>query len=404
MPDYKNWKLDQFKDCLDLCLHCGACYGRGPIVPHNWRELPPHEYASPIKKCPPFEYYKFKNYSPQGRQILTSVIFNDRYEIDGEVVKSMFTCTACGMCNEICLAHQPMYATLAMRQEIVEKGHKIPERLEKINENIKEYGNMFGRKEYPSDLAALGLPKTGEDIYFTGCYTSYLQPKSALATVQILASAGLNIAHLGQEERCCGEMLRQSGHMNLFKEIALKNVDALEQAGAKRVIAACTHGYSTFKNDYKSPHVAGELPFHVIHITEMIAGLLEEGRLQISKEIVKNATYHDPCFLGRHCGVYNAPRKILKAIPGLKIKEMERYGKWSYCCGGGGKVTLNAFPEFAKETGKERLLEAKAVADTLITSCPACYSHMKRTAETEGIEIDVVDLTILAAEAMGIKT
>jgi len=296
-----------------------------------------------------------------------------------------------------------MYTVLAMREEIVEKGYKIPDRLEKITGNITAEGNIFGRKKRPQNLKDLGLPKKGEDIYFAGCYTAYLQPENALATIKILQSAGMDIAHLGDNERCCGEMLRQSGKMTLFKEAAKENVETLRQAGAKRVIMSCAQGYATFKNDYTNPHVVGALPFEVIHLTEMIDSLLEEGRIQFSKKIDKTVTYHDPCFLGRHCGVYEAPRKILEAIPGLEIREMDRYGKWSYCSVGGGKITLNAFPEFAKETGKERLLEAKAAAGTLITACPTCYAHMKKTAQTENIDIEIIDLSLLVAEAMGIN-
>ena len=402
MPEFKTWNLEQFKEWIDLCLHCGACYARGPIVPHNWRELPPHEYAAPHKKCPPFEYFKFKNYSPQGRQILASLIFNDRYEIDEEVIRSFFSCTSCAMCNEICIPYRPMYTVLAMRQEIVEKGFEIPGRLKKMTDNIQSSGNIFGRKKHPQTLKDFSLPETGEDIFYSGCYATYLQPETARASVKILKSAGVDIAHLGDKEGCCGEMLKQSGNMKLFKKTAVENVEQLQRAGAKRVIISCAHGYSTFKNDYTNPHVVGALPFEVIHITEMIASLLKEGRIKFSKKLNKTVTYHDPCFLGRQGGIYAQPREILAAVPGLTLKEMDRYGKWSYCCGAGGKVTLNAFPEMAKETGKERLLEAKAVADTLVTSCPTCLAHLKKTAETEGIDIEIVDLSMLVATAMGL--
>ncbi len=400
MPDFKSWNLDQFKDWIDLCLHCGACYGRGPIVPHNWRELPPHDYEAPLEKCPPFEYFKFKNYSPQGRQILASLIFNNRYTIDEEVVQSFYSCTSCAMCNEICIPYQPLFTVLAMRQEIVEKGFEIPGRLKKITDNVHIAKNIFGRKESPKPLDDLKLPETGEDVYHAGCYETYLQLESARASVKILKSAGINVAHLGDQEGCCGEILKQSGHMKRFRETAISNVEKLKQAGTKRLIISCAHGYSTFKNDYTNPHLVGELPFKVLHITEMIASLLEQGRIRFSKKLNKTVTYHDPCFLGRQCGIYAEPRQILDAIPGLTVKEMDRYGKWSYCCGAGGKVTLNAFPEMAKETGKERLLEAKAAADILVTCCPTCRAHLKRTAESEGIDIEIMDLSILLLKTM----
>jgi heterodisulfide reductase subunit D len=289
---------------------------------------------------------------------------------------------------------------LAMRQEIVEKGFEIPGRLKKITDNIQSSGNIFGRKKHPQTLKDFSLPETGEDIFYSGCHATYLQPETALTNIKILKSAGLDIAHLGNKEGCCGEMLKQTGNMKRFKETAVLNVAKLKQAGAKRVIISCAHGYSTFKNDYTNPHVVGALPFEVIHITEMIASLLKKGRIRFSKNLNRTVTYHDPCFLGRQGGVYAQPREILEAVPGLTLKEMNRYGKWSYCCGAGGKVTLNAFPEMAKETAKERLLEAKAVADTLVTSCTTCLAHLKKTAQTEGIDIEIVDLSMLVATTM----
>jgi heterodisulfide reductase subunit D len=403
MPDFKKWNLDQFREWIDLCLHCGSCYARGPIVPHNWRELPPHEYDSPFKKCPPFEYYKFKNYSPQGRQVLASVIFNNRYEIDDEVVKSMYTCTSCGMCNQICIPYQPMYTALAMRELISETSDKIPQRLRKISDNVEHRGNMFGRKARPKSLEQLQLPQRGPNVYFAGCQTTYLHPEHALAAVRILQSAGVEIAHLGSTERCCGEIFKQTGRINLFRRHAQAAVTALKQAGATRVVLSCPHGYSTFKNDYTNPHVVGELPFQVLHITEVIAELMEQGRIQFANQMNKTVTYHDPCFLGRHCGVYDAPRRVLGAIPGLQINEMERHGKWSWCCGAGGKVTQNAFPELAQETARQRLFEAKASADSLVTTCPSCHAHLQRTAQREGIDIEVVDLAMLVADAMGVS-
>jgi Fe-S oxidoreductase len=402
MPDFKSWGLEEYREWIDLCMHCGSCYGRGPIVPHNWRELPPHEYAAPIKKCPPFEYYQFKNYSPQGRHILASTVFHDRYEVDADVVKSIFTCTTCGMCNEICAAYQPLYTILAMREEILERGHELPEPLPRIADHIMDKRNMFGLDKRARDLRGLALPRTGEDVYFTGCYTSYLLPDTAAATARIFNAAGLEVAHLGEDEGCCGEILKQCGDTKRLKEVATRNVELLKEAGARRVIFSCAHGYATVKNDYSNPHIVGELPFEVVHTSEVFARLIQEGKITFSKNLDRKVTYHDPCFLGRHGGVYDAPREVLSAIPGIELNEMERYGKWAYCCGAGGKVTLNAFPEFANETGKERLLEAKGAADICVTNCPTCYNHMRAIAKTEDIPVKLVDLSTLLAEAMGI--
>jgi heterodisulfide reductase subunit D len=286
-----------------------------------------------------------------------------------------------------------------LREAIVENGGPLPKPLGKIEGNIENHHNIFGPVKRPNPLE--GIPAEGEDIYFSGCYATYVLPETAKATSAVLKAAGIHIANLGEAERCCGEMLRQIGNLKLFKEQAVYNIEAMKKAGAKRVILSCAHCYRTWKIDY--PTVAGELPFEVIHVSELFEKLHEEGRIKFSKRIEKKVTYHDPCFLGRFGGqVYDAPRKILTSIPGIELKEMERYGKWAYCCGAGGKITLNCYPKFAGAIGKDRVSEAKKVADYLATACPVCLNHMKKTAEKENMELQVLELSMMVAEAMGV--
>lgn len=399
MADRNKWTLKKFKETIDLCLNCGACYARGPIVPHNWRELPPPEWSSPLHKCPSFEYYRFRSHTGYGRLTLATLLFLDRISISDDLIKICYTCTSCGICNEICPTFQPLYGILALREEIIERGFSLPEPLSRINENIKNHYNVFGLGKRAKSLE--GLPAIGEDVYFTGCYTSYLLPEIARTTVEILRMAGINVTYLGSEERCCGEMLRQEGNLKLFKEQAIYNIEAMKKAGAKRVIVSCAHCYRTWKMDY--PNVIGDLPFEVIHVSELFAQLLKEGKMRFNKQIRKDITYHDPCFLGRFGGqVYDAPRKVLESIPGIEFKEMGRYGRWAYCCGAGGKITLNCYPKFSDSVGTERVLEAKEAANTLVTACPVCFNHMRKLSKRSKIELQVVDLSVMVAEAMGI--
>jgi heterodisulfide reductase subunit D len=393
--NYNNWTLEMYREWLDMCMHCGACYARGPIVPHNWKTLPPPDLCSPIKKCPSYEYYKFKAYTGQGRLLLAVDTFKNGSEISEDLINIAFSCTSCGICNEVCPTHAPLNVIWALREEINERGCPLPSPLERIYERMRDRHNIFGIEKRSRPLPV--LPARREDVYFTGCYTSYLLPESVQATIEVLKAGGINVAHLGEAERCCGEMAKQGGNRKLFKEMASRNVEAMKSAGAKRVIVSCAHCYRTWNIDY--PAALGDLPFDVVHIADLISGLVKEGKIAFNRTMGKKVTYHDPCFLRGH---QEAPRNILKSIPGIEFQEMERYGRWSYCCGAGGKVTLNAFPEMAKETGKERLLEARAVADTLATSCPTCLVHLKKTAKTQGIDIEIVDLSKLVATTMGL--
>lgn len=400
MTEHSKKTLEQYRESADLCLHCGACFARGPIVPHNWRELPPHEWDSPLHKCPSFEYYRFRAYTGQGRNILAALTFLDRIGVSDDLIHIAYTCTSCGICDKICPPQKPSYSVLALREELCERNAGLPEPLGRIDENIRRHHNIFGHKKRAESIKDLRLPARGEDVFFTGCYTSYVLPKSAKATVEILKAGGIDVAHLGEAERCCGEVPKQEGNRKLFAEMATHNVETMKQAGAKRVIVSCAHGYRTWKIDY--PTVVGDLPFDVVHVSELFAELLEEDKIKFSKEIRKTVTYHDPCFLG-HCGLYDPPRKLLNGIPGLELREMERYGKWAYCCGAGAKISLNCYPDFAAAIGRERVLEAKQVADHVVTACPVCFSQLRNAAKRENIEMEVCELSLVVAEAMGIE-
>jgi len=398
MTDYSQWTLEKYKESLDLCLNCGACYARGPIVPHNWRELPPHEWSSPLRKCPSFEYYRFRAHTGVGRLTLAALVFLGRTEISDDLVKIAYTCTSCGVCNEICPSYQPFYAILALREEITRSGAPRPEALDKIERNMEAFGNIMGAKRTPEIFEE--IPRRGEDIYFAGCNGRFRKPEAVRATCAVLKAAGLDVAHLGKEERCCGFAAKQGGNRDLFERTAKANIETMKRAGAKRVILSCAHGYQAWKRDY--PMVVGGLPFEVVHIAELLAQLMDEGRLKLSRSMGKRVTYHDPCFLGRHAKVYDAPREILRNIPGIELNEMERYGNWSYCCGSGAKVSSICYPEFGAAVAKERLLEGKAAADAIVTACTTCLQHLSASVVREKMNVEVYDLPVLMAEAMGV--
>jgi heterodisulfide reductase subunit D len=334
------------------------------------------------------------------RIILATLVFKEDYPISDDLIDIQYTCTACGTCNEICQTYRPLYPIRAFREEIAERGLDLmPHPLPEMNAVMAENHNIFGKKSTAGKLE--GLPDEGEDVYFAGCYSTYRFPKTARSSVELLKAVGINPAYLGEEEWCCGFVAHWMGDRKLARKMIEHNVEAMKKAGARRVIVSCAHGYNAWKNDY--PRYVGELPFRVVHLVEVLAEAAEQDKMDFGKEIKRKMTYHDPCFLGRHGRVYDQPRTVLQAIPGLELAEMERYGKWAYCCGAGAKITLNCYPDFAAQVGIERLREAADVADALVTACPVCYDHLKRTAKNEGVDVEVHDLPLLVAEAMGIK-
>lgn len=399
MKELKKTNLRDFKESWALCSQCAGCYYRGPIVPHNWRELPPPEWSAPQHKCPSFEYFKFRAYTAVGRGNLATIVFdNEQFPITDDLMKIVYTCTSCGMCSEICKAYQPLTTIWALREELVRRETPRPKPLQKMEANIKSSNNIFGAKRKSKPLK--GILYRGENIYFAGCTARFQQPEVTSATVEVLKATGMDIACLGEDEQCCGFILGHDGNTWLFEEQATQNIKALKEAGAKRVIVSCAHCYKALKNDY--PLIVGILPFKVVHIAELLAELIDSKKLKFTQENKKKITYHDPCFLGRHSKVYNEPRRVLESIPGIKLAEMERNRQWSYCCGSGAKITSSCYPEFTTATTKERLLEGKKAADVIVTACTTCFSHMRKAGERERMQLQIYDLPVLVAETMGL--
>lgn len=397
-------KLKDIRESWTLCGHCGACFYRGPIVPHNWRELPPPEWSSPSHKCPSFEYFKFRAYSALGIGNLAAVVFHDdQFPITDDLMKVVYACTSCGMCSEVCPAFQPFTVIRAFREELIQRGGQLPEPLQKLHENIISFGNIFGARRIPEIFQNISASH-GEDLYFAGCEVRIRKPKIAEATVKVLRTLGINVACLGEREKCCGFVAGHDGKIELMEERAVENIKTIKETGAKRLIVSCAHCYKAFKIDY--PQIVGKLPFEVIHVAELFADLIDQNKMtfaQNTDQEIRKVTYQDPCFLGRHSGVYDEPRRVLESIPGIELVEMERHGRWSYCCGSGAKITESCYPEFADDVTEERLQEAKRAADIVVTACSSCFSTMNRAAKKSETDVKVYDLSILVAEAMGIE-
>ena len=387
--------LERVKDFLPFCIHCGDCWSHGPANPFREDMVPP-----PYVKCPIHERYRFLSYSLRGIWDIADAIYNRGFPITPDVLKRAYTCLSCGRCAEECwLREDAMPMIRALREEIVERGFGPPEPNQKVDENIRNAHTVFAGKDKERIAWAeeYKLAKTGDNLYFAGCYGAYRTPDSAKATVKILQAAGVDVAYLGTDEWCCGFHPGWDGQPSIEEDMAVHNVETIKAAGAKRVIFACPSCYLSFKEDY--PRIVGELPFEVVHIVELLPALIAKKKLKF-KTIAKKVTYHDPCHLGRQLKVYEEPRKALTSIPGVELVEMPRNRRWAWCCGGGGGVTMNAYPDFSLSTAKDRLLEAKGVADTLVTACPLCVDNLSLAKKRDGIKVAIYDMPVFLAEAL----
>jgi heterodisulfide reductase subunit D len=205
----------------------------------------------------------------------------------------------------------------------------------------------------------------------------------------VLSKAGIDFGTLGDDEGCCGSTLLRTGLLEPARKMAEDNIARFEKAAPSMIVTSCAGCYKTLRQDY--PKV-GKLPAKVVHITTLVDELLVSGKLVPSKRVEGTVTFHDPCHLGRHNGLYEEPRRILRSIPGLKLVEMERNREEARCCGAGGGVKT-AFPELAGRISSLRVEDAeKTGADILATSCPFCYQSLKATIDSKGSKLRMTDL------------
>ena len=392
--------LERVKQLLNPCALCGACFGRGPEVPHNWRVINP--IPAPVRRCPSLEYFKFRTFTAMDRITLATLVEREDYPITDEFKKVIYSCTMCGVCSEICGMFDPVDIMLAAREEVAERATLLPVHKTLI-ENFKTYGNPLrkpdsGKGKWAQNLGIKDIIREkAENLFYVGCAIA-LRPglsKIAEKTANLFKQAGVDFGILGGEEKCCGYLPKMIGDRGLYEKQAADNIKLFNSLGVKRVITACPECLATIKS---YPREARN--FEVIHSVQLIDQLIKEGKLKLVKEVKAKVTFHDPCNLSRFARVIDPPRDILSAIPGIEYVEMKRHGKWSYCCGAGGGARYVS-PDFATFTAKERIKEARETgAQILATACPQCYTFLKGISKDNKNSMRVEDILVLVSEAL----
>jgi Fe-S oxidoreductase len=235
-----------------------------------------------------------------------------------------------------------------------------------------------------------------------GCAPSY-DPRVqnvSTALVKIFQKAELDFGILGKKESCCGNEIRRMGEQTLFKKLAKDNSALFKKLGVKRIITISPHCLNTFKNEYP------DMGIPVQHYTQVLADLIETGKIKMLKGLEIQTTYQDPCFLGKQNLIFDEPRKILSSIPGMQFVEMERSRERSFCCeGGGGRMWTEVGTE-GKRNGEIRIREAIGLgAKVIATACPFCLLTLEDATKTSGLatEIMVKDIAELAVEALELQ-
>lgn len=389
--------LDQVKEWLYGCTHCGTC-----------KEV--LNLFSPA--CPSGEMYRLESYYPSGKILIGRGVSTGILDLaEDDILDRIVACTGCLSCEQQCgvYHHQHIFEVVqALRTEAVGKGLLNPAYMVMVD-SLKKDDNVFGKPKaergaWAEDLDIKDADQGNIEVaYHIGCMLSFDPelwevPRCAIA---LFRAAGIEAGIMGAKESCCGGRAYEIGYTGEFTKYAEHFIETFNALGVKLVVTSCSDGYSTFRNLY--PGLVIKMKFDVLHMVEYLDRLIKSGKLTFSRQVPLKVTYHDPCHLGRHLGdngVYDAPRQILESVPGIELVEMERNRENAWCCGAGAGVS-QANPELALWTAGERLREARATgASALISACPWCIRNFRDAATEHGIDFPIYDVAEVARMAL----
>jgi heterodisulfide reductase subunit D len=307
-----------------------------------------------------------------------------------------YLCTLCGRCSIVCPSFIDTKNTrIAARRFMVEKG-EYPPSMDRLAETLERVHNIIGEPSEDRAAWVQALSEPPQDmfqrekakvVYFTGCVAAYFPMTKRIpqSLVQILEKAGVDFTLLGGEEWCCGFPLIAAGMKEKAEALMQHNLQKVREKGAERIVFACPSCYHTWMEGCKNE-------IEIFHSTQFIKRLIEEGKITFKEKKTK-VTYHDPCDLGRASGVYEAPREILQAIPGVELVEMNGSREECKCCGGGGNLEM-VRPDLSAAIAQAKIEEIKATgADMVITACQQCVRTIFSNARKKKIPITVMDIS-----------
>ncbi len=376
----------KFEDQVLKCSRCGFC-----------RAI-----------CPTFEAKDLlESYGARGRMMQLKAVDEGKIQPDQSLVDRIFTCTLCSACEQKCPSKVDYVKTMeAARAGLVKLGFAPPDFAE-FSAMTLEKGNVLGqdnarRMKWAAKLENIKVNEPADVLYFVGC--NIMRPRvrpMATATAKALQVANVDFAVMGEDEWCCGLVFINTGHLDTAREFAKHNIELIEKINPQRIVTICP-GCAQALRHYK--HLADDWKpgIPITHAVEYIAELLDQGKFIFTKEFDGGGkvAYHDPCELGRQMGVFDAPRKILNAIPGLEWVELENNKELSHCCGGGSGLQ-GIDNELAREVASYRLKEVQdAGADVIVSACPTCLTNFLDTIKQNNLDIKVMDIHEVLAQAL----
>jgi Fe-S oxidoreductase len=359
---------------LERCMQCGTCTG---VCPWNL----------------------VRYFSPR------AMIRLAQFGLEGFESEDLWRCVTCNNCVIHCPRGLHIIDILRCMRMMMNETGSIPPSLKGPLGSASNRGNPWSgdpeeRTSWAKDLETAPFHEGMEYLFFTCCTHAYdaRNQKAAKALIRVLKAAGVDFGVLQESEQCCGDAIRKMGGEEVFSKLMDNNMGVFEEKGVKRILTASPHCYNAFSKDY----VQFGGVYQVRHYTQILEEILAEGLLSPVRELGKTVTYHDPCYLGRHNGIYEPPRRVLRAVPGVDLVEMERNRDNSLCCGGGGGGLWNEVPtdeRFAILRVKEAL---EAGAEVMAAACPYCIIMFEDAVKTLGKEeeIRVADIAELVMESL----
>jgi Fe-S oxidoreductase len=389
--------LAELREDFSLCGKCKLCQGvmaQQCDDPRFWRN------------CPSGTRFRYEAYYAPGKLEMARCLDLVEIEPDEMMQHAVYTCMLCGSCEDRCYPVKqlhPLWVLQLLREQAVADEWAPLEYFSEMLDNLEKTDNPYG---VPADKRVAwekgmdiknALEEKVEWLLFVGDdYSSFasLTPRIK-AVASVLKAAGVDFGTLGKDEVSSGSAALLIGDRDYFETFADANMSKMEQAGVTRVVTADCHAYSVLSEEYTKA-----IDIEVTSFAEMAAKLIKDGALKPSKEVKVKAAYHDPCRLGRRQGVFEEPREVLEAIPGLELVEFERARKNTLCCGGGGSVFFWE-PEFALWVTKERLFEAEHVgAQAIVTACPICVRLFADGIKETKSKLKVYDLAEIVDQAL----
>ncbi|OQW94547.1 MAG: Fe-S oxidoreductase [Beggiatoa sp. IS2] len=367
-----------------------------------------------VDECDQFYGRNWESQSPRGKWFFLREYMRGKAEMTQEWVNRFLACTTCEFCNVKCPLDLPIESSwLNMRGHLIhEKGLMTFPPFEMMAVSLKQKNNIWAscgahgnsRTAWIPDKLRETIKWDGADIaYFGGCTASFVETDVAIGAAHLLNASGIEFTHLGEDETCCGLPMLAAGKWDAFADVVHRNVKHMTAREVKTVVTSCPACWLAWRHLYPDWSKKLGIPFHfkVRHYTEVLSERIKSGDLKFTHEVPKTVTWHDSCHMGRAGDIYDPPRDVIKALPGIKFVEMEFNRENAHCCG--GVLSLLDDLEAAKSIGGGRIREAEETgAEALVATCPCCQVQLRVSAQKNNSKIPIVDLAHLAAEGLGI--